>query len=113
MKPYTVSFFNAVSLKKIGFPQESIFYYHNKTKEVSHVSDIPAFKNWLKLYTAAPVDCELDMYLPNGVALQLKSGLWIATFVDKEKIISRNHEYPLNAKTDLILKLFKEHLISF
>jgi hypothetical protein len=111
MNPFTTSYQIAAYLKKIGYTQEATFYYHNKTKEVVKLSDIPAFKDWHKHYTAAHVGADFDKYIPFGTTIRLtKNGTWYA---ETDKIISRAADNLIDAKADLVIKLFAKKLIHF
>jgi hypothetical protein len=111
MNLFTTSFQTAVSLKKIGFPQESIFYHHNKTKDVVHSKDMPVYKDWNKHYTAAHIGADFDKYLPAGTAIRLtKFGTWYA---ESGKLVSRSSVNLIDAKADLVQKLFANKLIQF
>jgi hypothetical protein len=111
MTNYTASYHSARHLKTIGFPQQTTFYHHNKTKGCWSFGDISAFNGFLKIYTAAPVDAELDKYIPAGTIIKkTKNDFWVAEY---NKIMSRACENPLDSKADLIKKLFREKLIDF
>ena len=98
----------AKALRKIGIKQNSLHYYFIKTGVVKHISDIPQTSDMEKYWISAFTDCELDQYLPDGVTLEKKNGVWIARY---KSYISSDHSIIANAKAGLILILERKEFI--
>lgn len=108
MTEFYVTYKLAIKLKAIGCQQSSLHYYHNRTKQVHHINDIPKIRDFGKFYTSAFVDAELDQYLPDGVTLVKKHGMWVANYKIYSTVESR---LVANAKASLVILLDKKEYI--
>lgn len=108
MTEFYITYKLALKLRAIGIKQNSLHYYHNRTKEVNHINDIPKIRDFDKFYTSAFVDSELDQYLPDGTVLKRKNGEWVAEY---KLCVSSEHILSANAKAGLILILDKKEYI--
>ena len=95
-------------MKVLGFPTNTEFFYFNKTKEIFNSADIIKPKDFLKHFTPAYTDSELDCLLPVGTLIKKSN---TGNYTAKFEAYEFSEKTSAEAKASLLIILKRKNII--